>query len=456
MNVTNPSTGQVIAAFSEHSPSEVEVRVAQARKGYERWRAAPVSQRSDAFRRLADTLTLRKAQLSTLMTREMGKLISAGEAEIDKCAAACQFFAHHAPQWLTPQPISSDAANSYVRFDPLGPVLAIMPWNFPFWQLFRFAAPALMAGNTAVLKHAPNVPGCADAIEQAFHDAGFPDGVLVNIRVSNDRAEALVRHDAIAAVTLTGSERAGKAVATAAAAVLKKSVLELGGSDPFIVLPDADLPLTAQAAVDARCLNAGQSCIAAKRFIIVGNPDAFAQSMAAIMERLRIGDPADPATQLGPLARLDLLEHLHDQVQRSIAAGARLATGGSRLPRPGYFYQPTILSDVTPGMPAFDEETFGPVAAVIRATDIDHAVELANHSRYGLGSSIWTTNPAAAQALAPRLETGNVFINGLVKSDPRLPFGGIKNSGWGRELSSFGIHEFTNIKTVWIAKNINH
>jgi succinate-semialdehyde dehydrogenase/glutarate-semialdehyde dehydrogenase len=459
MTAIDPTTEETIASVPFHSSNDVQARLVLALKTFAQWRQTPLSHRSDSLRRVADILRQRKTQLSDLMTREMGKLIAAGEAEIEKCALACEFFADHAPAWLEAKPIASDAARSYVRYDPLGPVLAIMPWNFPYWQFFRFAAPALMAGNVAVLKHAPNVPGCANAIERAFLDAGFPPGVVVNVHVDNSAAENLIRHPAIAAVTLTGSERAGKAVASAAASVLKKSVLELGGSDPFIVMPDAHsgtaVDAVAKFAVDARCINSGQSCIAAKRFIVIGDANAaraFANKMADIMRSLTVGNPADPSTQIGPLARLDLLEHLYDQVQRSVAAGAALLCGGHRLPQRGYFFSPTVLADVTPGMPAFDEETFGPVAAVIAANDTDDALRLANLSRYGLGASIWTSNPANAEALAPRIESGNVFINGAVKSDPRLPFGGIKSSGWGRELSTQGLHEFTNVKTVWIAK----
>ena len=450
VRVINPTTEQKVAEYREDSSEEVERILGRAARAFPMWSRTAVGERAACFRKLSGLLRERKPHLAELMTLEMGKLISAGKAEIEKCAGACDFFAEKAGEWLVPQMMPSDASRSYVRHDPLGPVLAIMPWNFPFWQLFRFAAPALMAGNTAVLKHAPNVPGCAEAIAQLFADAGFPDGVFVNVRVDNEMAEALVRHPVIVAVTLTGSERAGKAVASAAASVLKKSVLELGGSDPFIVLPDADKTTVARAAVDARCINSGQSCIAAKRFIVVGDADGFAQAMASLMQNLHIGDPADRATQLGPLARLDLLEHLHDQVQRSVATGARLLTGGRRLARKGYFYEPTVLADVTPGMAAFDEETFGPVAAVTQAGDVNEAIRLANHSRYGLGASLWSADSRGAEALAERIEAGSVFINGAVKSDPHLPFGGIKNSGWGRELSAIGLYEFTNIKTVWI------
>ena len=450
MTVIDPATEEVIADVPEHVPEQVDQRVRAAREAFERWRLERAERRAELFKRVAGLLRQRRTILAETMAREMGKPLSAGEAEADKCATACDYFADHAPPLLEPQVVPSDASRSYVRHDPLGVVLAIMPWNFPFWQFFRFAAPALMAGNTAVLKHAPNVPGCAEMIERLFADAGFPGGAVVNVRVGNDRAQALIRHEAIAAVTLTGSTRAGRAVAGAAASVLKKSILELGGSDPFIVLPDVDVAAVAKQAAGARCINSGQSCIAAKRFIVVGDAEAFAGELAGAMKALKVGDPMDRATELGPLARLDLVENLHDQVQRSVAAGARLLTGGRRVPRKGYFYEPTVLEGVTPGMAAFDEETFGPVAAVIAARDVDDAVRLANQSRYGLGASIWSADREAAARLAARIEAGNVFINGMVKSDPRLPFGGIKESGWGRELGTQGLLEFTNAKTVWI------
>jgi succinate-semialdehyde dehydrogenase len=448
--IINPTTEEKIDSPANHTAQEIDELLTRTSSAFATWRAVPVVERGALIESLGRLLRERRNELAVLMTREMGKLITAGEAEIEKCAAACEVFAAQAPGWLAPHPIASDAVESYVRHDPLGPVLAIMPWNFPFWQAFRAAVPAIIAGNTIVLKHAPNVPGCGEAIERLFEDGGFPPGVLVNLQVDNARAEELIADPRIVAVTLTGSERAGKAVATAAAKVLKKSVLELGGSDAFIVLPDADMDRVAEAAVAARCINSGQSCIAAKRFIVVGDAAELARKMAAIMRKLPVGNPADRATQVGPLARLDLLEHLHDQVGRSVAAGAKLLTGGRRLPRAGYFYEPTVLAEVHPGMAAFDEETFGPVAAVTEAADIDDAIRLANLSRYGLGASLWTEDPFAAEALVDRIEAGNVFINGAVKSDPSLPFGGIKNSGWGRELSALGLYEFTNIKTVWI------
>jgi succinate-semialdehyde dehydrogenase/glutarate-semialdehyde dehydrogenase len=452
----NPATEERVHEFPDHTPGEVQSLLRQAGDAFLAWRNTSLLDRSQLMRRAAGMLRERSAELSRLMTLEMGKPIAGAEAEVEKCAAGCDHFAEHAAVYLASEILPSDATRSYVRFDPLGAVLAIMPWNFPFWQVFRFAAPALMAGNVAVLKHAPNVPGCADAIERVFEGAGFPPGVFVNLRIDTPAVEGVIRHDVIRAVTLTGSGRAGRAVAAQAGAALKKTVLELGGSDPFVVIPPSGhgavefLRRAAERAAEARCINTGQSCIAAKRFIVVGPAGAFEQRLAEVMRGMRIGDPLDRKTQVGPLARLDLLENLHDQVKRTVAAGARLLTGGELLNRRGYFYAPTVLADVRPGMPAFDQETFGPVAAVTSAADVDEAVRLANATRYGLGASIWTPDAALAERLAPHIEAGCVFVNGIVKSDPALPFGGIKESGYGRELSAAGIREFVNMKTVWV------
>jgi succinate-semialdehyde dehydrogenase/glutarate-semialdehyde dehydrogenase len=386
------------------------------------------------------------------MTLEMGKPIAQAEAEVEKCAWACEHFAAHAARVLAPEPLESDGRRAYLRHDPLGAVLAVMPWNFPLWQVFRCAAPALMAGNVVVLKHASNVPGCALAIEGLFRDAGLPDGGCVALLVPGSAVAGIVAHPAIAAVSLTGSEAAGAAVGAAAGAALKKCVLELGGSDPFLVLADADVEAVADAAVRARLLNNGQSCIAAKRFI-VEEPvfEAFTRACVARLRAVRVGDPLDRAVELGPLARPDLRDELHAQVERSLAAGAVRLEGGRPLPGPGAFYAPTALGEVAPGMAAFDEETFGPVAALVRARSAAHAVALANRSRFGLGASVWTRDAARGEALAQDLECGQVFVNGIVKSDPRLPFGGVKASGHGRELSSHGLREFVNLKTVWVA-----
>jgi acyl-CoA reductase-like NAD-dependent aldehyde dehydrogenase len=451
MRSVNPTTEETIAEYPEHTPNQVEEILERAEFAFASWRQTSLDERGELLRRLGDLLRERRGKLSELMTLEMGKPIAAAEGEIDKCASTCHYFADHAARLLSSEEVPSDATRSLVRYEPLGPILAIMPWNFPFWQVFRFAAPSLMAGNTAVLKHAWNTPGCGQAIEALFREAGYPESVLVNLFLSNEATEALIAHRVIRAVTLTGSDRAGRAVASAAGQVIKKCVLELGGSDPFIVLPDVDVDATAAAAVSARCINTGQSCIAAKRFIIHNAIfNRFQEAFVAKMASQRVGDPMDRNNDMGPLARKDLREHLHAQVNRSVATGAKLLTGGRGLARRGFFYEPTVLSNVLPGNTAFDEETFGPVAALVRARDVDEAIALANNSRFGLGASIWTHDTALAESLAPRIESGNVFVNGPVKSDPRLPFGGIKTSGYGRELSAVGIHEFTNIKTVWI------
>jgi succinate-semialdehyde dehydrogenase/glutarate-semialdehyde dehydrogenase len=385
------------------------------------------------------------------MTEEMGKTIVSAEAEVVKCAWVCDHYAENGAAWLAPERIKTDASDSFVRFDPLGPVLAVMPWNFPFWQVFRFAAPALMAGNVALLKHASNVPGCALAIEQIFLEAGAPEGVFTTLLTGNKAVEQVLESPIVQAVTLTGSDPAGRAVAAKAGSLLKKTVLELGGSDPFIVLADADPEEAAKEAAKARCINNGQSCIAAKRFI-VQEPlaDRFEQAMTREMAALKVGDPMDRATDVGPLAREDLLHDLDRQVKETVAKGARLLTGGERLPGRGYYYAPTVLARVEPGMVAFDEETFGPVAAITRAKSVEHAVELANRSKFGLGASLWTKDLDRARELARQIEAGAVFANGMVKSDPRLPFGGIKTSGYGRELSHYGLREFVNVKSVWI------
>jgi succinate-semialdehyde dehydrogenase / glutarate-semialdehyde dehydrogenase len=451
MQSINPATGRLIRDYAAHDRARVEAILRAAESAFISWRGRSFADRAGLMRAAAATLRAQRQELAQLMTAEMGKPIAAAEAEVDKCASACDYFADHAERFLAPEPVESDAARSFVRFDPLGPVLAIMPWNFPLWQVFRFAAPALMAGNVGLLKHASNVAGCALAIERIFLEAGFPEGAFSALLVGGKEAQELIAHPAIRAVTLTGSETAGMAVAAAAGRALKKTVLELGGSDPFIVLDDVDVSAVASAAAAARCINSGQSCIAAKRFIIhraIAAP--FEEAFAAAMARLKVGDPADRGTDVGPLARPDLRDDLHQQVQRSIAAGARLLTGGQALAGDGYYYAPTVLADVRPGMAAFDEETFGPVAAVVRAGDADEAVALANASKFGLGASIWTRDTGLAEKMASRIESGSVFVNGPVKSDPRLPFGGVKYSGYGRELSEIGIREFVNIKTVWV------
>jgi succinate-semialdehyde dehydrogenase/glutarate-semialdehyde dehydrogenase len=447
----NPANAQLIKEYPEHSPQQIRAMLDRAAHAASEGRNVPINQRAERMRRASDLLRARRTELAELMTLEMGKPIAGGEAEIDKCADACDHFAQYAESYLAPESIASDADHSGVRYEPLGTVLAIMPWNFPFWQVFRFAAPALMAGNAGLLKHAPNVCGCALAIEAIFRDAAFPTGTFQTLLIDTPAVETIIRDDVVKAVTLTGSERAGRSVAAIAGSALKKTVLELGGSDPFIVLPDADPVATAKAAAAARCINSGQSCIAAKRFIVVGENAVFEKAFAQAMESQRVGDPMDRKTDMGPLARLDLLENLDRQVRDSIAAGARLLTGGMRLPGAGFFYAPTLLAGVGPGMAAFDEETFGPVAALVQAKDVDDAIRLANATKFGLGASIWTSDAARAQReIVPRIEAGAVFVNGPVKSDVRLPFGGIKRSGYGRELARFGIQEFVNIKTVWV------
>jgi succinate-semialdehyde dehydrogenase/glutarate-semialdehyde dehydrogenase len=451
MRSLNPATAEVIRDYPELAPAELERVLDGVRAVFDGWRTRPVAERAALLGQAAGVLRAGRAEYASLMTEEVGKPVAAAEAEIDKCAWVCDYYAEHAARFLSPEPVATEAKRSFVRFDPLGAVFAIMPWNFPFWQVFRFAAPALAGGNVGLLKHAANVPGCALAIERVFREAGFPDGVFRSLLIGSELASRVIAHRSVAAVTLTGSDRAGRAVAMAAGEHLKKVVLELGGSDPFIVLADADVERAAQTAVESRVVNSGQSCIAAKRFI-VEEPiaDAFEGAFTRQLQALRVGDPRDRATQVGPLVRQDLVDTLHAQVTESVAQGARLLAGGQRLPGPGFYYAPTALAGVAPGMPVFDDETFGPVAAISRAANADEAISLANRSKYGLGASLWTMDLARAEALAARLEAGLVFVNSLVKSDPRLPFGGVKESGHGRELGSYGLREFLNIKTVWM------
>jgi succinate-semialdehyde dehydrogenase/glutarate-semialdehyde dehydrogenase len=451
MKAWNPATEELIRDYPEPDEREVEERLATAERAFAEWRKVPFAERSRLMHAAADRLREHRADYGRLMTEEMGKTLAAAEAEVDKCAWACDFYAEHAEELLASASVATDATRSCVRYDPLGPVLAIMPWNFPFWQVFRFAAPALMAGNVGLLKHASNVPGTALAIEEVFLESGFPDGAFTSLLISSDRTMKLIGHPVVRAVTLTGSDRAGREVAAEAGRHLKKSVLELGGSDPFIVLADADPAEAARQAARARTINSGQSCIAAKRFIVDTTiADKFEAEFVRQMESLKVGDPLDRATDVGPLAREDLLQDVDEQVRRTVEAGATLATGGRRLSGKGWYYAPTVLTGVKPGMVAFDDETFGPVAAVIRADGTEAAIELANRSRFGLGASVWTSDPIRAEALASEIEAGCVFVNGIVKSDPRLPFGGIKTSGYGRELADVGIREFVNIKTVWV------
>ncbi len=447
----NPATGETLATFPPLDDAEVEAKVGRAVEAFHGWRRVPLAERAAVLEEAAAVLQARKDSWGRLMTLEMGKPLAAAVAEVEKCAWACRHYATEGPRYLAPEPAATDASRSFVRFDPLGVVLAIMPWNFPFWQVFRFAAPALMAGNVDLLKHASNVPQSALAIEEIFRSAGLPEGCFQTLLLESVRVGGLIQDPRIAAVTLTGSEGAGVSVGRAAGEQLKKAVLELGGSDPFIVLPSADLVAAAATAVKARTINNGQSCIAAKRFIVHADvADAFEDKLVAGMAALRIGDPLEPGTDIGPLATPAILSDLEGQVERSVATGARLLLGGKRIARPGNFYPPTVIADPPPHAPVYSEETFGPVATLFRVGSLDEAIALANATSFGLGASAWTTDPAEQERLAAEIEAGSVFINGLVKSDPRLPFGGIKRSGHGRELAAFGIREFVNIKTVWI------
>jgi succinate-semialdehyde dehydrogenase/glutarate-semialdehyde dehydrogenase len=448
----NPTTGEVLETFAETSGRELERVLAGVAAAAARWAREAPAARADRLRAAARILRERRPAYARTMALEMGKPVGQGEAEADKCAWVCEYYAEHGEALLAPEARRTDASRSYVRFDPLGLVLAIMPWNFPFWQVFRFAAPALMAGNGGLLKHASNVPRSALLIEELFREAGFPEDLFRTVLVSARRVGGLIADDRVRAVTLTGSDHAGRLVASRAGRHLKKTVLELGGSDPFIVLADADLAATARAAADARLVNSGQSCIAAKRFLVVeAVADEFVDRLVTELASRRVGDPLERETQVGPQARHELRETLHRQVEQSIKAGARPRLGAEIPDGPGAFYPPTLLDMVERGTPAFDEETFGPVAAVVRARDEADAVRLANDSSFGLGASVWSADPDRAERLAADIEAGSVFVNGVVRSDPRLPFGGIKQSGYGRELSEFGLREFVNVKTVWIA-----
>jgi len=447
----NPTDGALLERFAPMDSATLTDRVEAAGRAAASWGRQPVAQRTDLLTRLAALLKERRGSLAQLMTREMGKLIGEAEAEIDKCALVCEHYAEHASTYLADEVIASDAGRSLLACQPLGTVLAVMPWNFPFWQSFRCAAPAVAAGNPVLLKHASNVPGCALAIEALFRDAQAPEGVFTTLLIGSDAVESVVAHPVVRAVSLTGSDAAGRKVAAVAGAQLKKSVLELGGSDAFVVLDDADLDLAAEMAVKGRFMNAGQSCIAAKRLIVVESIEAaFMERLRAGIEALRPGDPSQRQTTLAPMARADLRDELHAQVQASVDAGAVLVMGGHALDRPGFFYAATLLDHVSPGMPAYDDELFGPVAVVIRAADELDALRIANDTRFGLGGSVWTQNAARGERFARQLACGCAFVNGIVKSDPRLPFGGIGDSGYGRELSRLGMREFVNQQTLWV------
>ncbi|HEY9905393.1 MAG TPA: NAD-dependent succinate-semialdehyde dehydrogenase [Candidatus Sericytochromatia bacterium] len=448
----NPATGETIKTFEPLDGESIEIKLALSQQTFEKYRKTPIAQRGQWLIKAAEILEQDKVSFGKIMTIEMGKPIKSAIAEVEKCALVCRFYAEQAEEFLADVSASTDASKSFVRYQPLGVILAVMPWNFPFWQVFRFAAPALMAGNVGLLKHASNVPQCALAIEEILTKAGFPEGAFQTLLVGADRVEALINDPRVKAATLTGSEAAGVALGSAAGKQLKKTVLELGGSDPFIVLASADLEAAVSTAVTARMLNNGQSCIAAKRFIVEDAiADEFERRFVEKFQTLKIGDPMDENTDVGPLATPGILKDLDQLVQACIEKGSKVLTGGHPISdRTGNFYPPTILTDFPAGTPADEEEFFGPVALLFRVPDIDAAIKLANATPFGLGASAWTTDEEQAQRLIDELEAGAVFINGLVKSDPRLPFGGIKRSGYGRELGIQGIHEFVNIKTVWV------
>jgi succinate-semialdehyde dehydrogenase/glutarate-semialdehyde dehydrogenase len=458
MKSINPYNNQLLAEYPEHTAVQADGIIGQAHAAWLHWRGIPFEDRAVCMRKAAQDLRNRKDEFAVLITSEMGKIISESQAEVEKCAVACDFYAGHAAEMLRDEEIASDALRSFVTFEPMGVILAVMPWNFPFWQVFRFAAPALMAGNAGVLKHASNVGGCALAIEGVFREAGFPDDLFRTLMIPSTLVEGIISNPVVRAVTLTGSEFAGSMVASSAGKQIKKSVLELGGSDPFIVLEDADPERAVKTAVTARMINQGQSCIAAKRFIVAEEiADRFEYLLKKEFSKLKPGDPMDPETRIGPLARPDLVTEIDRQVRISLELGATLIIGGAGMqdagnpmPDSGCFYAPTILTHVRPGMPVYQEETFGPVAAIIRVKDEEEAIAVANDTEFGLGGSVWTRDLQRGESVARRIETGAVFVNGLVKSDPRLPFGGMKKSGFGRELSHYGIKEFVNIKTVWI------
>ncbi len=448
----NPTDGRILAIYEETPREAVVAAIVHAHDAHLEWKRTPFAHRAGLMRKAGAILRARAREFGELMTREMGKPIKGGVAEAEKCAWVCEYYAEHAEAFLADQEVRTDAPRSFVTFQPLGVILAVMPWNFPFWQVFRFAAPGLMAGNAGLLKHASNVPGCALAIEEVFREAGFPEGLFRTLLVPGGRVDAIIEHPLVRGVTLTGSTPAGRAVARKAGEVLKKTVLELGGSDPYVILADADLDAAAATCAAARLVNSGQSCIAAKRFIVVeAVREAFEERFVAAMAAAKMGDPMEVDTVVGPQARTDLRDELHDQVVRSVAAGARCLLGGAVPEGPGAFYPPTVLTDVRPGMPAYHEELFGPVASVIPVKDEAEALRVANDTVFGLGAAVFTRDVERGTRIArEELEAGACFLNAFVRSDPRLPFGGVKESGYGRELSSFGILEFVNVKTVWV------
>jgi succinate-semialdehyde dehydrogenase/glutarate-semialdehyde dehydrogenase len=447
----NPYDGEVLREFTADSDQAIEAKLGLAVTTFGTYRKSSFAQRAAWLGRAAEILEAEKNTFAEMMTREMGKTLRSAVQEVEKCATGCRYYAQNGERFLKEEPASSGANKSFIRFQPLGAVLAVMPWNFPFWQVFRFAAPALMAGNVGLLKHASNVPQCALAIESVFRGAGFPQGAFQTLLIGSDKVNGILEDKRVAAVTLTGSVGAGSKVAAAAGKALKKSVLELGGSDPFIVMPSADLDKATNTAVDARIVNNGQSCIAAKRFIVHEKiADEFEKRFVGKIAGLKVGNPMDPQTHIGPLATADGVADLEKQVNKSVQMGARILLGGKRLNQPGNFFAPTVLTDIPEGSPARVEEMFGPVASLFRARDIAHAVEIANETDFGLGSSAWTNNDQEREMFINEIDAGMVFINGMVASDPRIPFGGVRHSGYGRELSHYGIREFVNIKTVAI------
>ena len=447
----NPATGEVVKTFEPMSAAQIEAKIAAAQQGFERNRSLDFATRGRFMTKAADLLTTEKQDLAKIATLEMGKTLRQAIAEVEKCASACRYYAETAAAQLADEFVTTDAAQSLVRYQPLGVVLAVMPWNFPYWQVFRFATPALMAGNAGLLKHASNVPQCALAIESIFERSGFPTGTFGTLLIGSAAVEDVIKDPRVRAVTLTGSEYAGRTVAAQAGHEIKKTVLELGGSDPFIVMPSADVAQAVQTAVTARVQNNGQSCIAAKRFITATSiTDEFTRHLVERFEALKVGDPMDESTDVGPLVNESSLNELDSQVQRLVQAGGKVLTGGKRLQRPGFYYAPTIIADVPVDAPIAKEELFGPVAVLFGARDADEAIRIANSTTFGLGSSVWTNDAKEREKFINGIEAGAVFVNGMVKSDPRLPFGGIKASGYGRELSTFGIREFVNVKSVWI------
>ena len=449
----NPATGETLKTFDPLSDQQIEEKLQRSAEAAEKNRRRSFAERSSRMRKAAELLERRQRDLGGLITTEMGKPVKAAAAEVAKCALVCRYYADNAQKFLSDEPVKTEAEQTFIRYEPIGPVLAVMPWNFPFWQVFRFAAPALMAGNVGLLKHASNVPQSALAIETLLRDAGFTDGEFQTLLITSDQVQKVLDDPRVKAATLTGSEPAGASVASTAAKHIKKSVLELGGSDPFVVMPSANLEDAVSTAVKARIVNNGQSCIAAKRFIVHEKiADEFEKRFVAAMQALKIGDPMDESVDIGPLAMPQIIDDIDKQVQRSVAAGAKLLTGGKRVGTRGNFYAPTVLINIPHDAPAACEETFGPVASVFRIRNADEAIHLANDTKFGLGASVWTTDRDEAARLIDGIETGQVFVNAMVASDPRVPFGGVKHSGFGRELGVYGIREFVNIKTVWIAK----